>query len=277
MFKTFFISEFQYLLRKPTTYVCLVLFFFIEFISIVLNPDAGGRVLRNAPYQLHHQILQLSFISIFIIFVFVNQTALKDYKHKFDEILFTTPLKRSGYFFGRFFAVVLLATFPVLAGYLGFVLGCWLAPIFGWAGPERFGPFHIEAFLGNYFLFILPNAFILGSMMYALAMKWKHSAAALLIVVFLIGMSVLAQLLEVDPTEKTVSGFLDMSGVSAFRNASKYLNITEKHTSVMLYSKQIFWNRLIWISTAAGMLFISYNTFSLLKNRSKKHYKSYHK
>ncbi|WP_394746847.1 ABC transporter permease [Spongiimicrobium salis] len=271
MFKTFFKSELQYHLRKPITYVYLVIFFFIEFIAIVLNPDAGGRVLRNAPYQLHHQILQLSFFSLFIVFAFVNQTALKDYKNKFDEILFTTPLKRSGYFFGRFFAVVFLATFPAVAGYLGFIIGSWLAPIFGWAGPERFGPFHIETFLGNYFLFILPNAFILSSMMYALAMKWKHSAAALLIIVFFIGMSVLAQVLEVDPTEKTVSGFLDMTGVSAFRNASKYLNITEKHTSVMLYSKQIFWNRLIWISTAAGMLFISYSTFTMRKNKSKKH------
>ena len=269
MFKTFFISEIKYVLRQPATYIYIFIFFIIEFLTIVMNGDAGGSVLRNAPYVINYQLSQLNFFALLVTFALINHSALKDYKNKFDEILFTTPLQKSGYFFGRFFALIFLATFPGIGGYIGIVSGSWLAPVFDIVGPERFGYFYLETFLSNYIIFILPNAFITGSIMYAISMKWKHVASAFIGVLLIIIITIVASTLVSDIRTQIYAAYLDLFGSRAFNILSQYYTVNEKNTITTAFSRTILWNRLLWIGLGTLILFFSYRSFSLTRKRKK--------
>ena len=84
---------------------------------------------------------------------FYNNAALRDFNNEFNEILFSTPLKKSGYFFGKFCGALLLSTIPLIGVFLGTIIGTITAPLFGWIDADRFvflsEPLQITIFITN--------------------------------------------------------------------------------------------------------------------------------
>ena len=74
---------------------------------------------KNAPHVITTFSLILGLISLLIAAAYFNNAALRDHQHQFNEILFSTPLGKAGYFFGRFAAALLLSTLPLLGIYVG--------------------------------------------------------------------------------------------------------------------------------------------------------------
>ena len=103
---------------------------------------------------------------------FFNNAALRDFKYNFHEILFATPIEKFGYFFGRFTGALIISTIPILAVFIGISLGSTLSPLFDWISEDRFGSIQIQSFISNYFVFVLPNMFISGTIIYALAQRF---------------------------------------------------------------------------------------------------------
>lgn len=134
-----------------------------------------GNVLRNAPHVITVYTTIMTIFGLLMAAAFYNNAALRDFSNEFNEILFSTPLKKSGYFFGKFCGALLLSTIPLIGVFLGTVIGTVTAPLFGWIDADRFGSFYLETFTNNYFLFILPNMFIAGSIIFALANIWKST------------------------------------------------------------------------------------------------------
>ena len=167
MFKQFFFSELRYNLRQPMVY----LFFFIVFLLVFAanstdNVQIGGsigNVHRNAPHVITTFTTVMCIFGLLFAAAFFNNAALRDRKYNFQEILFSTPLDKFGYYFGRFSAALVLSTIPLLGVFFGIALGTLIAPLAGWIEPDRFGPVQLSAFVSNYFLFILPNMLFAGS------------------------------------------------------------------------------------------------------------------
>ena len=142
MFKNFFLSELKYSLKQPMVYIFLGLMTLFTFGATVSdNIQIGGsvgNVYKNAPYIITIYTTIMTLFGLLIAAAFYNNAALRDYNNNFNEILFSTPLSKPGYFFGRFFAALVLATIPMLGVFLGVIIGSSLAPIFGWVDADRF-------------------------------------------------------------------------------------------------------------------------------------------
>ena len=161
MFKTFFLTELRYTLKQPMVYIFLGLMALLVFGATSSdNVQIGGsvgNVLRNSPHVVTIYTTVMSLFGLLIATAFFNNAALRDYSSGFNEILFSTPLSKPGFFFGRFFGAVLLSNIPMLGVYLGSIIGSIVAPAAGWIDASRFGPAPLQTFISSYFIFVLPN------------------------------------------------------------------------------------------------------------------------
>ncbi len=273
MFKTFFISELKYTLKQPMVYIFIFILGLLEFFATVSdNVQVGGaigNVYRNSPFTITQHVSIFCIFSLLMAAAFFNNAALRDHNNEFNEILFTTPLSKKGYFFGRFFGALIVSTLPLIGVFIGMLLGTYMNSIFGWIASERFGPFYIETFVNNYLLFILPNVFLAGTVIYAMANKWKSTVISfvgglLIIVAYIVSGSLMS-----DVDNETIAGLSDIFGINTYAIETKYFTPLEKNTVSPGFSGLLFQNRLIWTSLGVVILLVSYFSFSF-KQKNKR-------
>lgn len=282
MFKNFFLSELKYALKQPMVYIFfgfMALFTFGATVSDNIQIGGGiGNVYENAPHIITVYTTIMTIFGLLIATAFFNNAALRDYKNNFHEILFSTPLSRSGYFFGRFFGALLLSTIPMLGVFFGVWLGTLVAPIFDWVAPDRFGDFYLETFVNNYLLFILPNMFFAGSIIFALACKFRNTTISFVgTLIIIVGYIISGKLLS-DIGNETIAAITDSFGIRTYSVYSKYFTPIEKNTLSPEFTGILLLNRFVWIALGLVILISSYFGFSFQeKNKKVKTSKEYKK
>ena len=273
MFKTFFISELKYTLKQPMVYIFIFILALMEFFATVSdNVQVGGaigNVYRNSPYTLTLHVTIFCIFSLLMAAAFFNNAALRDHNNEFNEILFTTPLSKPGYFFGRFFGALLVSTLPLLGVFIGMLLGTYMNSIFGWMDTSRFGDFYLETFINNYLLFILPNMFLAGAVIYAMANKWKSTVISFVGGLVIIVAYIVSGSLMSDVDNETIAALSDIFGINTYAIETKYFTPAEKNTISPGFSGVLFWNRLIWTGVGIIILMLSYFSFSFKKKNKK--------
>ena len=172
-------------------------------------------------------------------------------------------------FLVRFFAALILSTIPMLGVFLGVIVGTILAPIFGWVDVDRFGDFYLKTFVNNYFLFILPNMFFAGSLIFAMATKWKNTTISFLAILIIIVGYIISGTLISDIDNETIAALSDTFCIRAYALDTKYYTPIEKNTLSPSLTGLLFLNRLIWMTIGGVVLLIAYLQFSF-KEKSKK-------
>jgi len=273
MFKDFFLAELRHAFKQPMIYIFLSLMALMVFgatasDNIVIGGSVGN-VFKNAPHVITQFTVIMTIFGLLMATAYFNNAALKDHNNQFNEILFSTPLSKAGYFFGRFFGALLLSTVPMLGVFLGVFIGSVLGPALGWVDADRFGPFYLETFVNNYFLFILPNMFFAGAIVFALANKWKSTVISFVgTLVIIIGYIVAGTLMS-DIDNETLGALTDTFGIRAYGLSAKYFTPIEKNTLSPAFSGILLLNRLIWIGIGALILGLSYFTFSFQEKNKK--------
>lgn len=266
MFLTFFLTEVKGALRQPMVWIFLLVIALLTFGATVSDDivigDTIGNVYKNAPHSVATFTVVLTLLALLAATAFFNNAALRDHQYQFNEILFSTPLSKAGYFFGRFFGALLLSTVPLLGIALGSTLGAIIGPAAGWVDASRIGPVPFKAFLNCYYIFVLPNMFIAGAIIFAMANRWKSTiisfVATLLII---IGYSISGTLLS-DIDNETAGALLDIFGIRTYSLEAKYYTPVEKNTLSPTLTGLMFWNRLMWMAVGACILAVSYFSFS---------------
>ena len=102
MFKHFFLFEIKNALKQPMIYIFLGLLALLTFGATASdNIQIGGsvgNVLRNAPHVITVYTTVMTIFGLLMAAAFYNNAALRDFSNEFNEILFSTPLKKSSYF-----------------------------------------------------------------------------------------------------------------------------------------------------------------------------------
>ena len=273
MFKTFFLSELKYTLKQPMVYIFMFVLGLLEFFATVSdNVQVGGaigNVYRNSPYTLTIHITVFCIFSLLMAAAFFNNAALRDHNNEFNEILFTTPLSKPGYYFGRFFGALFISTLPLIGVFIGMLLGTYLNTIFEWSDPERFGPFYLETFVNNYVLFILPNMFLAGTIIFAMANKWKSTVISFVGALIVIVAYIVAGSFASDVDNETIAALTDIFGINTYAIETKYFTPVEKNTISPGFSGLLFYNRLIWVAVGIVILLASYFSFSFQQKNKK--------
>ena len=272
MFREFFIQELSSNLKKPMVYVftfiiTLMVFGAVASDNIVIGGSVGN-VYKNAPHVISTYCAILSLFGLLMATAFFNNAALRDHNYNFPEILFSTPINKAGYYFGRFLGALILSTIPLLGVYIGFWMGAEIGPAAGWLDEARIGEFYPITFLNNYLLFILPNMFFAGAIIFAMANKWKSTIISFVGTMVIILTYTLSRTFISDINNETIAALTDVFGITAYSIDTKYYTPIEKNTLSVGFSGFLLINRLIWIGLGAIILITSYFSFSFVaKNK----------
>jgi ABC-2 type transport system permease protein len=273
MFLEFFKQEISMSIKRPMIWI-----FFLMITLAVTAAVASdnfilgggvGNVYKNAPHVLTQYTVLLVLLCLMMPAAFFNNAALRDYNHKFNEILFSTPIGKSGYYFGRFMGALVLSIIPFLGIFVGFFLGTQIALISGSVDAERIGPLYLSAFFNNLVLFILPNLFISGAIIFSIANKWRNTVVsfvgALVIIVAYVSSGSLASSID----NETFAALTDTFGIRTYGIDNKYATVLEKNTVGASFSWLLVLNRFLWISISTVLLFASYFSFSFAEKKTK--------
>ncbi|TXG37474.1 M1 family aminopeptidase [Seonamhaeicola maritimus] len=273
MLKTFFFSELKYTLKQPMVYIFLGIISLLVFFAIVSDNvrigESVGNVYKNAPHVITIYISVMTIFGLLIATAFFNNAALRDFNNNFNEIIFSTPLSKFGYFFGKFFGALLLSTIPLLGVYIGVLVGSVMAPPFGWVDAERFGSFYLETFVNNYLIFVLPNMFFVGAIIYAIANKWRSTVISFAGTLIIIVAYIISGTLMSDVDNETLAALTDIFGNRTYAIHTQYYTPIEKNTLSPSFEGLILWNRLIWVLVGLAILLVSYLSFSFQEKNKK--------
>ncbi|MCC6281985.1 MAG: hypothetical protein IT262_15385 [Saprospiraceae bacterium] len=272
MFKTFFQFEIKSWLRSPMPWIFLFVFAFLCF-SASVSDDVSiggsyGNVWKNAPFVAQNWYAVFSIISLLLVVAFLNGAAIRDFENNTDQIIFSSPINKAGYYFGHFAGALLIALIPMLGISLGMWAGAVAGPAFGWLDAERFGPFEVQGHINAYLVIVIPNLIFAGGILYAVAALTRSTVYAFVAgVVLLVGYIIAGNLMQ-DIKNEELASLLDPFGMRPFSIVTKYWTVDDKnHHSVSLLEPGILINRLLWMAVGIAALVAGYFKFDLSEKK----------
>lgn len=269
MLKEFFTLEVRNHLKQPMVYIFFVLLGVMAFFAtysdnVILGGDAGN-VNRNSPFIIAQFTATLSIFSILIITAFMDFASLRDYRYNYHQILFSTPIRKGGYLFGRFLGAFLISLIPFLGLFLGSLVGSVVPGV----NEEVIGPLMPNAYLNSFLIFALPNSFFLSAIIFFLAVRFKSTTVSFIgATVILIGY-VTAGVLSEDLDNETLVVIIDALGINSYETVTKYWTVAEKDTRLIPLAGGLLLNRALWIGIGVVFLLLTYVTFSFSEKRKR--------
>lgn len=130
MFWNIFNFEVRYWLKQPMIYIFLfinaLLIFGATSSDSVQVGGAVGNVNKNAPFVVENFYAVMSIISLLMVTAFLNVAAARDFNFNTHQIIFSTPLKKSSFLFGRFCGAAFVSILPFLGVSAGNIIGAMM-------------------------------------------------------------------------------------------------------------------------------------------------------
>lgn len=267
MFKEIYLFEVRQGFKKPSIYIFFSVFFLFYFLtglalSGVLSMATGdSNVYVNSASSVTSILVDLnqSIMGLLnnVILVSVIASAIqKDYEYNMHSLLYTKPISKSGYYFGRFFGAFTIGLFVFSAQILGYLI----ATIVG-TGHSTVGPFHILNFIEPFLLFTVPNLLLLGIIFFALTTFTRNNMSAYLFCIILLVLRSITDSITTTLDNRTFAAILEPFGQEAFQRITEYWTPHEQNTLLIPLKDELLYNRLLWFGIAIGITIIGYLRF----------------
>jgi len=274
MFWELFRFELYYRRRRATTYIYFLVIFFISFLTLV-SPTmqvsgTADTTSANAPYTIAVLMVVLSFVFTLITSSLVGVAVIRDVEHEMAPIIFTTPIHKGSYLFGRFagslLTLVVLNTGIIFGALAAYSFGA-LLPDTTWRTKEIL-PFDLWAYVQPFLIFGVSGIFITGSLFFAAGALVRkpmviYSQGVALVMIYQIANIVYLR----DLDSQRMAALFDPFGVQSFVYMTRYWTPAEQNTLLLPFADVMLYNRLIWISIAVVVLIITYWRFSFTSRR----------
>ena len=263
MLKDIIFFEVKIRLKRLSSLIYFFLFFILSFFLIL---GAGGaikgfdvsfgmadKVYLNSPFVLDSFLAAIGgYIGMLIVAPLFGQSVYKDFHCGIDQILFSSPVKRRDYLWGRWLGAVI----SCLVIFSGIAPGLWLAGLTPWVQRELFIENKLIPYLFPYLTSVIPNVLIFGSLFFALACKFKKMAPVYVSgIILVLGYQIAGEFLA-DIDSKLLSSLLDPFGIIPVHHLTEYWSLNERNTNMVIWSHFYLYNRLIWLSV--GMIPLIY-------------------
>ncbi len=235
----------------------------------VVIGGGSSNIFKNAPFQTELFYVVMSTICLLMTTAFMNATANRDFQYHMQQFVFSSPIKKRDYFFGKFIGGAIVSVIPMLGLSIGALIAPFFAIAFGWTPAERYGEVYWSAHLQGLISFGIPNVIISGVLLFSLAIIFRSTIVSfigsMLILVFYI---ISGQYTE-DLDNQWLANILDPFGNKPFDDMGKYLTPDEKNFSVLPLAGDLLTNRLIWLGISLLILFLVYKRFSFNTRKEK--------
>lgn len=265
--------ELKYWLGTPMIWIfffinTLLVFFAVGSENVTIGGSIGN-INKNAPFIIEQFYGILSLICLLMTTAFMNATANRDFQYGMDQFVFSSPIKKSHYYFGKFIGAAIVSVIPLLGISAGALLAPILAPVFDLCPPERFGEVIWAGHLQGILVFGIPNVIISGVLLFALSVIFRSNIVsfigAMLILVFYIVSGSYTQ----DIQKEWLANLLDPFGLRPFQIMTKYATVAEKNLNAVSLHGELLTNRLVWVGISLLILVAVYYRFSFNTKKEK--------
>lgn len=224
-----------------------------------------GNVHKNAPFVVEGLYGVMSLICLLMVTAFMNATANRDFQYNMYQFIFSSPIDKRDYYFGKFIGAVLISTVPLL----GVSLGCLIGPLLPWSQPERYGDVIWSGHFMGLFVYGLPNVIIGGAWLYVLAVMFRSNMVSFIGSMLILVLYGVSQGFTRDIEKEWLANILDPFGDRPRAILSKYLTVAEKNQHPTPLAGPLLLNRLIWMGLSLLILISCYFRFSFATRKEK--------
>lgn len=265
MFKQIFFFELKLWFKKPSIYIFFIIFFGLSiFITaakagLLGTSSADSNTIINSASAISRLLnsLNTNLIGLIILVTIIAPVVYKDFQYNTHPLLFTKPISKFGYLFGRFSAVFLVALLVLSGSVFGHMLAC----IFPGIDAERIGPFNLMNYLQPFILFIIPNTLFVGAIFFSLVTFSRNMIAGYVgCIVLLLIKGIIPALLS-DMDNQTFAAILEPFGTQALSKITKFWTPAEQNVLGIPFEGVLLYNRLLWLGVALFITAITYWRF----------------
>lgn len=266
MLGTIFNFETKRWFKNWQFYLYFILFFALSFGLMAgatgyfdaLTVTTSSNTVMNSPIAISSLMGGIVNLLNFIIPVVIGTTVYRDFKYNTHTLLFAYPFNKFQYLIGKFlsgFLITIIITFSIGLGFL-------LATLLPFANPDLLGPINLSAYFQSYLIFVLPNIFFIGALIFMLVTLTRNQYIGFIFVIVLLFIPAIIGSLTTNVDDKFVASLLEPFGNQALSYVTKYWTIDEQNTLLIPLDDVIIYNRLIWIGVGILALVATYFSFS---------------
>ncbi len=239
----------------------LLVFFAVASEHVTIGGGVGNTH-KNSPYVIEQYYGAFSTIFLLMTTAFMNATANRDFQSGMYQFIFTSPIKKRDYFFGKFIGAAIVSIIPLLGISIGAILGTLLAPSLDMCPPERFGPINWSGHLFGILNFGIPNVIISGVMLFSLAIIFRSNIVSFIGSMLILVFYAVSSIFTRDIQKEWLANLLDPFGDKPFSIMTKYLTVDEKNNYAVTLHGELLINRVVWLALMIAILFFVYYRFS---------------
>lgn len=222
----------------------------------------SSNTIMNSPIAINNLMGGIATFLHFIIPVVIGATVYRDFKYNTHTLLYAYPFDKFQYLFGKFlsgFFITIIITFSIGLGFL-------LATLLPFAKPDLIGPIDLMAYFQSYFVFVIPNIFFIGALIFMLVTLTRNQYIGFIFIIILLFIPGIINVLTTNVDDKFVASLFEPFGNMALNYVTKYWTIEEQNNLMIPMDKVIILNRLIWVGVGFLALVATYFTFSFSHN-----------
>lgn len=268
MFSSIYFFELKRLFKALSTYLY---FFILVGISFLIGLIMGGafksirgltggeKILANSPTLIDYFFSFIDgWIGAIIVVAVVGNAVLKDFKYNTHNIIFTTPISKFSYLFGRFSAAVTVC----MVIFTGPAIGLMLAYASPFVTPDKIGAFSMAPYIAAYWQTVIPNLILLGAIFFAVSLISRDIFIIwLTLIIYWVTLGIASAFIGSLQYE-TLAAMLDPLGDQAKNLISKYWSTYDKNHHVYQLTGVFLWNRLLWLGISLLVFAGGYLSFS---------------
>jgi len=224
--------------------------------------STGSSKIVNSPINLNGMFNGLSILIYFLFPSIIGATIYRDFKSDMHSILYSYPFTKANYLFGKFLSSFLIVT--IIISIIG--LGIFIGFRFPGTNAEIVGAFRLTSYLQTYFVYIIPNVFLFGAIVFAVVTFTRNISAGFIVVVMLMLIQGVSESILNDIDNRFISALLDPFGGQAANYYTRYWTVAEQNDLMLPFKGVIIYNRLLWFGIASIVFGLVFKYFSFSQN-----------
>jgi len=264
----FFRFELRQQLRRPAFWIsllaCVAAGVLLASTRMGELEVAAGRVAQNVPYAVLRNLAALSAIGMFVVLVSVAKAALQDFASGAGPLIFSRPVRTTGYLAGRLAGGYCVGALAVLAGVVAMAITqAWLA-----VGNPQMAPVSFSALSFGVLVLVLPNLLIVASLVFLLALSSRSMGVTFLGLLLITVGQDLAEIIPVSSFGYHVPALLDPLGIAALNSVTHTWTVSDYARRFPGLSGDLMWNRLLWLCLTCFFCLLSGPIFARRARRA---------
>lgn len=118
--------EIKHWLKSPMLWIFLLITTMMVFGAVASeNVSIGGgigNVYKNAPFVIEQYYVLLSLLCLMMTTAFMNASAIRDFTSGMHQFVFSSPIQKRDYYFGKFIGAAIVSVIPFLGISIGALL-----------------------------------------------------------------------------------------------------------------------------------------------------------